>query len=282
MFEHLADPEPPVPGPDARDAVGRRAHRLVRRERTLRAVAVVGAFVVLAGGGLVLARRPAGPANLDIADAPAATCCGSLAGNVRNDQGPARGIVVQLFTAAGLRVDPPGAPVPVGETVTDASGHYRFGSLDPGSYVVAFTDPSGKHQRQWAGGADRPGEARPVTVDGSGEATADALLERSPVYGIDGRVTEASVGFPVAAIAVRLFRDGDLVREAVTDASGSYALTGVPAGTYTLAFVDGGGPERAADAAFATAWYGGGATPVPFTFDGRADLTADVVLARAG
>src|SRR5262249_42973852 len=127
-----------------------------------------------------------------------------------------------------------------GYAVTRRDGAYAVRGLVPGRYQVHF-DPVGcvygafPFAPQWYGGTSRS-SATPVTVT-AGAATSgiDVMLAR------DGTITGTIVGpapanAPLTGICVRATRTGALARARnhiyTVSQSGSYKLTGLPAGQY--------------------------------------------------
>ena len=116
-------------------------------------------------------------------------------------------------------------------------GQFALTSLAPGTYAVRGHAP-------W-GSAYVDGLPRQVTVPDSGRVDGvDLLLRRGGA--VTGRVTD-SAGQPLAGIKVGTGYwhggyggfTGDMeVVPTETDAEGRYRLQGMPAGTYTLQFVD--------------------------------------------
>jgi hypothetical protein len=254
MFEHLSDPNPPTPGPEQRAAVGARATRIRRQARIVQSVLAVTAAALLLGGVLALNHR-SGTESIDVVN-PAGDCCGSLEGTVNGDQAGLKGVTVSLMyaqPAAGApSTDAAGRPDPRNpwrikrEQLTDATGHYRFDDLEPGTYVLRFRDHfdlgNNKflYQPTFFGGASVFSKATPVQVATNETRTVDVTLRRSANWGIKGKVQIAGGRTPltIANITVRLFVDGELTREVLTNKDGNYDLGGVDQGTYTIAFVD--------------------------------------------
>src|SRR5689334_15228833 len=96
MFDHLSDPRPPTPGPEQRAAVGARARRIRRRERVARSVLTLSAVLLVLGASLAFTHRSGGTDAVDVLNTPG-TCCGSVSGTVRGDQGELNGVTVMLL-----------------------------------------------------------------------------------------------------------------------------------------------------------------------------------------
>jgi hypothetical protein len=282
MFEHLSDPNPPTPGPEQRDAVGARATQIRRQTRVVQSVLAVTAAVLLLGGVLALNHR-SGTDAVDVVN-PAGDCCGSIEGTVNGDQAGLKGVTVSLLYAepatAAPSTDASGRPNPRNpwrikkEQLTDQVGHYRFADLEPGRYVLRFRDhfdlSNNKflYQPTFFGGASVFSKATPVEVATDTTRTVDVTLRRSANWGIKGKVQIAGVANPltIANITVRLFVDGELTREVLTNKDGNYDLGGVDQGTYLVAFVD------VKKGIYATSWGNDGQ---PVTVGADADQTVD-------
>jgi hypothetical protein len=304
MFDHLDDPHPPRSDAETRAEVAARAERLRRRRRASRSGAGVVVAVVVLGAAAVAVAHRRGPSEIDVAE-PVDNCCGTIAGTVTGEGAGARqGVTVMLMfadevPAAGKSAQPPGttlagAPLPdvsnrwriKSRVYTNQTGHFEFTGLAPGNYVVRYVDPFDplrekvRFEPAFYPSGEEFSEAKPIAVTNGTTANADVTLVLSPNFGIRGSVHERKVqgtAFPIAKITVRLFRDGELIREAITDANGSYDFGGVDPGSYTVAFVD---LEDRADTGgrFATALYQDGA---PITMGQNAEVTVDGELVRA-
>ncbi|MBK8092689.1 MAG: DUF11 domain-containing protein [Verrucomicrobiaceae bacterium] len=136
--------------------------------------------------------------------------------------------------------------------VTDSMGHYSFTGLIPGSYTVkvdASTLPLGAAQS-----ADPDATLDNMTTlalaAGDDVLTADFGYQ-SPPYRLSGQVRLDSDGDGdlgdsdggIAGVVIRLYNDpngdgdpadGTLLAIAVTDASGHYDFSGLPAGSYVV------------------------------------------------
>ncbi|RZT83309.1 EmrB/QacA subfamily drug resistance transporter [Pseudonocardia sediminis] len=106
-----------------------------------------------------------------------------------------------------------------GRTTTDERGNYRIALPDGGSYLVVAMSGS------------LPPSAATVTVNG-GPVRHDAMLAGSS--GVRGSVLDAA-GNGVGGASVSLIdSQGDVLATGRSEASGTFALTGVPEGRYTL------------------------------------------------
>jgi hypothetical protein len=154
-----------------------------------------------------------------------------------NDSGDSglSGVTVTLLDANGNPVlNSSGDPV---TTTTNSSGQYSFSGLNPDSYQVGFTTPSGSSYvtdgsgtSTWTGSASLPGPNAtlnagvyvPSTI--SGNVFLDTLATGTPG---GGNLAEAGITVTV------LNQNGLAVATIATDSDGNYSFTG-PAGTYSL------------------------------------------------
>jgi hypothetical protein len=142
---------------------------------------------------------------------------------------------------------------PVATSITDGSGKYFFGNLLPGNYQIGVsTTPSGVNITKQVTPGDNQNDTNsdlnPTTgltpmfnlVAGETDLTIDAGLTPKPTATVGDYVwmdsningiqdpTEAGV----AGILVKLYDNANnLIGAAVTDGSGKYLITNVPAGT---------------------------------------------------
>ena len=129
------------------------------------------------------------------------------------------------YTISGYARDSHGAPlggvqVTAGgqSTATDSTGHYQLGGLPAGSYTV--TPTLAEHSFSPS--------SRPVTVNHTlGDAHNQNFTGTVLTYSIGGTITES--GQPLAGVLVSAGG-----KTALTGAGGSYTLTGLVAGAYTV------------------------------------------------
>ena len=173
-----------------------------------------------------------------------------IAGSVTDSvtHAPIAGICVYLYTTAGARTTDPG-------TCTNAAGNYVMAVANPGSYDVAFFDPSATYPTQWSGGSYTQGGATAVTVT-AGQLTGGVGAAMSMPGSITGTVTHASGGGAYAAVCV--YADNAPTGSstgpyagigACSDTSGSFTLSGFAPGTYKLGYYPPG------QASPTTHWY---------------------------
>jgi len=148
---------------------------------------------------------------------------------------PLAGVCVYLHDTAGVRTTDVG-------TCTGASGTYTMAVASPGSYKVAFFDPSSVHVTQWFNNQPSAAAATPVTV-GSGATTAiNAAMALTGPSVITGTITSAQGGAPLAGICAYLYdattnaRTGDF--GTCSNAQGSYRMAVGAPGSYKVGFLD--------------------------------------------
>lgn len=161
----------------------------------------------------------------------------------------------------------PADGVQVGETYTDAMGHYLFSAVPSGRYVVVEINPPGTTSTaDVSGGND---DRIPVLLTGGDVSGRDFLDTMPPVYTVSGTVYDdddltnnnvigAGDG-PIASVTVKLYLDRDfngvvsagdsLLATVLTNASGLYTFAGLPAGNYVVQETDPAGAVSDWDAA---------------------------------
>ena len=130
-----------------------------------------------------------------------------------------RGSIAGSVTDAVTTQPIPGATIALsggGTATTDASGHYAFGDILPGSYTLTVS------------AANYAGRSQSVIVSAGTTVTQNFTLAPNPGT-ISGSVTDSSTSQPVSGAAVS-YSGGS----ATTNAQGQYSLTGVLEGTYTV------------------------------------------------
>jgi hypothetical protein len=121
----------------------------------------------------------------------------------------------------------------------DQNHLYAVGGLEPGRYVVRFSSPG--YETQYYSGTPVAAAATAISLgDGSAHTGTNAVLVPVTDTGsISGTVTDATSRKPVPGVLVGVAAPGGPVEgRAVTAANGTYTLSGVPAGSYDVAFVD--------------------------------------------
>ena len=179
-----------------------------------------------------------------------------------DDGGPVSGAVVSVIApgADAKEIPPQFAMLAVGGmagliSTADDLGHFRLSGLVPGQYVVQATLPKSNGIGIMSGAmsltralTDKPmvvympaafhkPDAKPVTLH-AGEDLRDQLItvRLSGMHTVSGHVASAEDHHGINSASIRLqdTQDKDFVRSASVDANGSYVVTFVPSGTYTL------------------------------------------------
>jgi hypothetical protein len=156
----------------------------------------------------------------------------NLGGTLVDGQGrPAPGVaklyLLPPVPAGALDTAFPAAPRLIDTVLVGRNGRYRFDSLPPGTYSVE--------------GKDRGGAVFGLARDLVFPAPEDTLIRNvalRPPGRIRGRITRGPNPRPAGIVANEkiLVRLDGADRSAVTDTAGDFALSGVPAGTYRVAF----------------------------------------------
>ncbi len=146
---------------------------------------------------------------------------------------PIPGATVQLFTATG------GSQASV---TSGANGGYCFLNVPPGSYVVVGSHPNyNPDQRTVQATPDHTTTVDLFLTPHTG-GTPTPIPTATPVTGgpsatgsLCGYVTNQATGSVIVGAIVELFDErGAVIARTVTDASGNYCFSGVPAGSYAL------------------------------------------------
>lgn len=165
-----------------------------------------------------------------------------------------------------------------GGAVAGPDGRFEL-PVAPGRYVVGVLDPTGGHPMIWHDGVAQTdlGAATPVEV-AVGGATVDVALP--PTTGaLTGTVREDESHDPVAGAWVLAIGPIE-VQVSTTGDDGTFAVAGLPAATYRVAFVD---PVTGRHLEY---WEGAGgfeaATPVAVPAGGAATVDASLAPPRCG
>lgn len=182
---------------------------------------------------------------------------GDIAGTVRNNAGtPIANVVVMAFDANGAAV---------GGAVTDASGSYSIPFLEAGGYYVRTLDALPYVGQLYEGKPCSPSclvtSGTLVTVS-LNHTTSGIDFGLSIAGSIAGSVRQGVAGPPLADVQVTVFNaSGMWAGSSTTDASGTYAVSGLASGT----------------------WYVRASRGLPFLdqmYDGRSCTGADCVPAN--
>ncbi|WP_310961925.1 carboxypeptidase regulatory-like domain-containing protein [Nocardioides terrisoli] len=152
-----------------------------------------------------------------------------------------------------------------GRSTTTATGSFDV-PVSPGAYRLKFSDPAGHLLTTWYTGgtwSSHQQDAAEINATSAGQSGLDAEMPASDT--ISGTVTLGGASAD-GGVVYALTSDGAggwrYVRHAVIDASGSYTLVGLQAGTYRVEFeVDGAAPAY---------WKSSGTAGTP---DGADDIT---------
>ena len=155
--------------------------------------------------------------------------------------------------------------------VTDAQGRY---SLDvvAGDYKLAVFDSTGRHDMEWFDDIASADLAQAVTVTAPATADAAVAANTGTIGGtiIDDTSTNPVEGAWVLAIAP----NGTLTCGSLTDADGTYTMTGLAPGNYRVTIVDPTG-SHTQEYYDNSATYNG-ATPVTVTAAATATVNAAI------
>ena len=196
-------------------------------------------------------------------DAVLAPNTGSFSGTVINGaSGPLSGIIVSAFVH--------GTTDQVAYARTGADGTYSFPAIPVGTYDVEFNSYGGV-VTQWYSGAKTQSAATPVAVTLGHATSGIGATMLSSIGSISGTVTDTSSA-SLANICVTAQYGSGTVSYATTAADGTYAISGVQAGSYTVEFAD-----CATPAGYVAQWYKGAASKsasTPVIVAGGATTTA--------
>ncbi len=173
---------------------------------------------------------------------------------------PGDGAIAGLVTAASTSAPLPGIEVCAydvaseelfGEcTISGAGGRYLLTGLSSGEYELEFSSPQNGNVSYLSVSYE---EGRPVTV-AAGAVTVGRDARLVAGGRLAGTVTSAANGRPVQGDgACALDQEQEVQACAPSTADGSYAITGLPAGSYTVAFYG-------AEIGFANQYYDGADT----------------------
>ncbi|HEY0642043.1 MAG TPA: carboxypeptidase-like regulatory domain-containing protein, partial [Nocardioides sp.] len=161
----------------------------------------------------------------------------SIAGTVTGQSGARLG---GIRVTAYVQSQPQWPWQSIGSVDTNGDGVYTIPNLQPGTYRLGFTDPTGAHLSEFFDDAATVGTATSITVEsGTKVVGKDALL--AAASRIAGRVT-GQEGQPLQGVNVYAYQElgpnywstvGTGVQTAV---DGAYVLGGLRAGTYRVGF----------------------------------------------
>ncbi|KAI2514176.1 protein of unknown function DUF11 [Fragilaria crotonensis] len=209
---------------------------------------------------------------------------GLISGTVKDDQGNVLpGVKVELLN--------PDKSV-LKSTVTDSNGFYVFTEVEPGTYVIKETNPSGFPLNVSDYDASNDGDATDsdrevddligVTLK-PGEKDTDNNFVDSNNGAITGTVKDDN-GNPIAGVPIELqLIDGattTVVGTTTTDSNGSYSFVGVEPGTYKV--VESNLPAYPDDVSDYDAIPDGDATDLNATVDNSVGVTVEAGETDAG
>jgi len=125
-----------------------------------------------------------------------------------------------------------------GSALTDQYGNYTITGAYAGQHAVYFVDLSDRaapYAPQWFSGAALFAAATPITVaENANTPNINAAMTSGSV--LAGRVTDAGNGIPLGTTIITINNDNtDDVVWTSTSPDGTYSITGLPAGDYTIA-----------------------------------------------
>jgi hypothetical protein len=184
---------------------------------------------------------------------------GSVSGTVQAGSPPA--------TQAGVCVE--AIPKATGNlqvaTTTTHTGHYVLSNLHAGNYFIHFDTAAACDTSQdglisqWYDGVATQDQATQVTVTAGQVTPGIGAKDLQPDGGISGTVTASSN--PVTGVCVRAVpKAAGVAASVAVTAGGSYSITGLAPGSYTVEFSSGCGATG-----LATQWWNGKATAADAT-----------------
>jgi large repetitive protein len=140
----------------------------------------------------------------------------AIEGTVRNS------VTSAPITGALVSVLIPNSDIVIASIITGDDGTYRLENLPAGSYNVVITAEGFAN------------EVIPVILTPNETETVNAFLDPNPAS-ITGIVSNAVTSAPIPGALVRVFNlDGVFITSTLTMGDGTYTVTGLAAGTYTV------------------------------------------------
>lgn len=136
---------------------------------------------------------------------------------------------------------------------TDATGAYSVSDLPVGNYKVRVSTWDASYVTQWYNNKPDKSSANTVVLTTAPLPLADVLLAKGS--SVSGLVKDAQTGAGLSGISITLFdsQSNRPVASGSTSYNGSYAISGVPGGSYKVQFSSNYGGQ------YLTQWYSGGA-----------------------
>jgi protocatechuate 3,4-dioxygenase beta subunit len=176
--------------------------------------ATAGGHIAKTVNAVVVAAAPV-TQNFQLVGLPAGIrISGTVTDSVRGT--PLAGAKVYLRTGGG------GGGTLLDSATAAANGTYSIDSVQPGTYRLVAS--AAGHTTKTVNGV----------VAAAAPVTQNFQLVGLPGVDISGNVADSSSGMPLSGAVVRLLQGVVLVDSAIVAANGTYALTSVPPGTYSL------------------------------------------------
>lgn len=189
---------------------------------------------------------------------------GSISGSVSGEQGePLVGLTVSLISrlVLGGLASWTGKPT---TTRTDDRGHYEFGSVTPGQYLLKLDGPAQASNAQssiaarpkhypstlFYPSADQYALASVLQIASGDDFAADFVVYRQPTYLVSGRLVDDKSSGATVSLGVEDPHSGAFVELAktVSKPNGSFAFQNMLPGTYRIEATVRSGSARAVNA----------------------------------